>query len=142
MSSSAAFIGTNTENPFLYRKFGLSEITVFRNGFANAGTPMSTRDDIRLYFNSMGALAFNENGHGISLADFPRHYIMVCYLTSTQEATYDSIYTESTNSSLSVELKFVAALANNIEKLSLGEKCSTVYIDSTRNVSKNSLPLS
>ena len=142
MSASAAFIGTNTENPFSYRKFGLNEITVYRNGFATAGTPMSTRDDKRLYFNSMGALAFIENGHGMSLADFPRHYIMVFDLTSTQEATHDFIHPELTNSSLSVELKFGAALANNIKILFLGEKCSTVYIDSARNVSKNSLPMS
>ena len=141
MSASAAFIGTNTENPFSYRKFGLNEITVYRNGFATAGTPMSTRDDKRLYFNSMGALAFIENGHGISLADFPRHYIMVFDLTSIQEATHDFIHPELTNSSLSVELKFGAALANNIEIIFLGEKCSTVYIDSARNVSKNSLPM-
>ena len=142
MSASAAFIGTNTENPVSYRKFGLNEITVYRNGFATAGTPMSTRDDKRLYFNSMGALAFIENGHGISLTDFPRHYIMVFDLTSTQEATHDFIHPELTNSSLSVELKFGAALANNIEILFLAEKCSTVYIDSARNVSKNSLSMS
>ena len=142
MSASAAFIGTNTENPFSFRKFGQNEITVYRNGFATAGTPMSTRDDKRLYFNSMGALAFIENGHGITLADFPRHYIMVFDLTSTQEATHDFIHPELTNSSLSIELKFGAALANNIEILFLGEKCSTVYIDSARNVSKNSLPMS
>ena len=142
MSASAAFIGTNTENPFSYRKFGLNEIIVYRNGFATAGTPMSTRDVKRLYFNSMGALAFIENGHGISLADFPRHYIMMFGLMSTQEATHDFIHPELTNSSLSVELKFGAALANNIEILFLGEKCSTVYIDSARNVSKNSLPMS
>ena len=142
MSASAAFIGTNTENPISYRKFGLNEITVYRNGFATAGTPMSTRDDKRLYFNSMGALAFIENGHGISLADFPRHYIMVFDLTSTQEATHDFIHPELTNSSLAVELKFGATLANNIEIIFLGEKCSTVYIVSARNVSKNSLPMS
>ena len=97
MSASAAFLGTNTENPFSYRKFGLNEITVYRNGFATAGTTMSTRDDKMLYFNSMGALAFIENGHGISLADFPRHYIMVFDLTSTQEATHDFINPELTN---------------------------------------------
>ena len=117
MSASAAFVGINTENPFSYRKFGLIEITVYRNGFATAGTPMSTRDDKRLYFNSMGALVFIENGHAISLADFPRHYILVFDLTSTQEATHDFVHPELTNSSLSVELKFGAALGNNIEIL-------------------------
>ena len=89
----------------------------------------------------MAALAYVENGHGISLSDFPNHYIMVFDLTSTQEATHDFIHPELTNSSLSVELKFGAALPRNIEILFLGEKCSTVYIDSSRNVSKNALPI-
>ena len=88
----------------------------------------------------MAALAYVENGHGISLTDFPEHYIMVFDLTSTQEATHDFNHPELTNSSLSVELKFGTALPSNIEILFLGEKCSTVYIDSSRNVSKNALP--
>ena len=37
-----AFIGTNNANPFHYRIFSLREITFYRNGFATAGTPMST----------------------------------------------------------------------------------------------------
>ena len=43
-----AFIGTNTLNPFSYRKFDLNEIIIYRNGFATAGTPMSTTDNKRL----------------------------------------------------------------------------------------------
>ena len=35
---SNAFIGTNNINPYHYQKFDLSEITVYRNGFATAGT--------------------------------------------------------------------------------------------------------
>ena len=142
MCRSDAFIGTNTRNPFSYRKFDLNEIIIYRNGFATAGPPMSTTDNKRLYYNSMAALAYVENGHGISLTDFPEHYIMLFDLTSTQEATLDFVHPELTNSSLSVELKFGAALPNNIEILFLGEKCSTVYIDSARNVSKNALPMS
>ena len=136
-----AFIGTNTVNPFNYRKFGLREITVFRNGFATAGTPMSTIDNKRLYYNSMSALAYVENGHGIPLSEFSNHFIMVSDLTSTQEATHDFIHPELTNPSISVELKFDTALTNNVEVFFLGEKSSTVYIDSARNVSKNILPM-
>ena len=84
--------------------------------------PMSTSENKRLFCNSRGALAFIENGHGISLADFPSHYTMVFDLTSTQEATHDFIHPELTNSSLSVELKFGAALANDIEILFFGRK--------------------
>ena len=88
----------------------------------------------------MAALAYVENGHGIPLTNFPNHYIMVFDLTSTQEATHDFIHPELTNSSISVELKFDADLAANTEILFLGEKASTIYIDSARNVSKNALP--
>ena len=117
-----ALIGTNTANPFHYQKFGLREITIYRNGFATAGTPMSTTDNKRLYYNSRSALAYVENGHGIPLSEFANHYIMVFDLTGTQEATHDFIHPELTNSSLSVELKFDAALAHNVEIFFLGKK--------------------
>ena len=94
MCRSDAFIGTNTLNPFSYQKFGLNEIIIYRYGFATAGTPMSTTDNKRLYHNSMAALAYVKNGHGMSLSDFPNHYLMVFDLTSTQEATHDFIHPE------------------------------------------------
>ena len=102
---------------------------------------MSTTDNKRLYYNSMSALAYVENGHGIPLSAFANHYIMVFDLTSTQEATHDFIHLELTNSSLSVELKFDAALAHNVEIIVLGEKASTINIDSAKNASKNALPM-
>ena len=105
---------------------------------------MSTNDNKRLYYNScLGcALAYVENGHGIPLSDFAHHFIKVFDLTSTQEAaTHDFIHPELTNSSSSVELKFDTDLPNNIEFFFLGEKSSTVYIDSARNVSKDVLPM-
>ena len=142
MCRSGAFIGTNTLNSFSYRKFDLNEIIIHRNGFATAGTPMSTTDNKRQYYNSVAALAYVENGHRISLTDFPEHYIMVFDPTVTQEATHGFIHPELANSSLSVELIFGEAFPNNIEILFLGEKCSTVYIDSARNVSKNALSMS
>ena len=136
-----AFIGSNTANPFHYQKFGPIEKTIYRNGFAMAATPMSITDNKRLYYNSMSALAYVENGHGIPLSEFANHYIMVFDLTSTQEANHNFIHPELTNSSLSVQLKFDAALAHNVEILFLGEKASTIYIDAARNASKNALPM-
>ena len=137
---SNAFIGTNNINPYHYQKFDLSEITVYRNGLATAGTPMLTNDNKRLYYNAMSALAYVENGHGIPLIDFEHHFLMDFDLTSTQEATHDFIQPELTNSSLSAELKIDTDLPNNMKFLSW-EKSSTVYIDSARNVSKNVLPM-
>ena len=112
---SNAFIETNNINPYHYQKFDLSEGTVYRNGFATAGTPMLTNDNKRLYYNSMSALPYVENGHGIPLSDFAHHFIVVFDLTSTQEATHDFIHPKLTNSSLSVEPKFDTGLPNNIE---------------------------
>ena len=40
--------GTNTANLHHYQKFGLREITIYQNGFATAGTPISTTDNKRL----------------------------------------------------------------------------------------------
>ena len=87
---------------------------------------MSTTDNKRLYYNSMNALAYVENGHGITLNEFANHFIMVFELTSTQETTHDFVHPELTNSLLSVELKFDAALAHNVEIFFLGEKASTL----------------
>lgn len=137
MNTNEAFLGTNVTNPFHYQKFDLEEIVIYRNGLPVAGTPLSTTSDKRLYFNSMNALAYLENGHGIPLSEFPNHFVMVFDLTSTLEASHDFIHPELTNSSIAIELKFGTALPNNVEILLLGEKLSTVYIDSARNISKN-----
>ena len=82
-----AVTGTNTANSFHYQKFGLREITIYRNGFVTAGTPMSKSDNERLYYNSMIALAYLENCKRIPLSEFANHYIMVFDLISTQETT-------------------------------------------------------
>ena len=49
----------------------------------------------------MNALAYVENGHGVPLSEFARHFIMVFDLTSTQEATHEFFHPELTNSSFS-----------------------------------------
>ena len=100
---------------------------------------MSTVDNKRVYFNTIGSLAYIENGHGIPLDDYENHFVMVFDLTSTQEASHDFLHPELTNASISLELKFGSALTDNIEILLLGEKTSTIYINSDRNVSKNTL---
>ena len=60
-------------------------------------------------------------------------------LTSTQEASHDFLHPELTNCSISVDLTFSRALADNVEILLLGERNSTFYITSDRKVTKNAL---
>ena len=77
-------------------------------------SPISTDDDKRLYFNTISDLAYIDNGHGIKLSKYPSHFLMVFDLTSMQQASHDFIHPELTASSITVDLKFSAALPNNI----------------------------
>ena len=137
LNTNEAFLGNNRLNPFHYRKFGLERIYIYRNVLAVADSPISTDDDKRPYFNTISDLAYIDNGHGIKLSENPSHFLMVFDLTSTQKVSHNFIYPELTNSSNTVELKFSVALPNNIEIFSIGEKASTIYVDSARRVSKN-----
>ena len=83
---------------------------------------MSTTDNKRLYNNSRTSILYVENCHGIPLSKIATRYIMVFDLTITQKATHDFIHAELKNSSLSVELKFDAAFAHNVEIFSLEKK--------------------
>ena len=140
MSSNTAYLGSNRTNPFHYQKFQLNAIIVYRNGLPIAGTPVSTTDNKRIYYNTLEALDFVFNkSHGISLANYHNNYIMAIDLTSTQEASHDFIHPELTNCTISVELKFDAPLGENLELLFMGERASTVYVRSDSKIAKNTL---
>ena len=140
MSSNTAYLGTNRTNPFHYQKFQLNEIIIYRNGLPIAGTPVSTIDNKRIYYNTLEALEFVfNNSHGISLANYHNHYIKAFDLKSCQEASHDFIHPELTNCTISVELKFDAPLGENVELLFMGERASTVYVRSDRKIAKNTL---
>ena len=137
LNTNEAFFKLNRLNPLHYRKFGLEQIYIYRNGLPVADSPISTDDDKRLFFNAISDLAYIDNGHGIKLSEHPSHFFMVFDLTSTQQASHDFIHPELTNSSITVELKFSTALPNNIEIFIIGKKTSKIYVDSARRVSKN-----
>ena len=121
LNTNEAFLGNNRQNPFNFRKFDLEQIYIYRNGLPVAESPISTSDDKRLYFIKISDLAYIDNGHGICLTDYTNHFIMVFDLTSTHEASHDFIQPQLTNSSISIELKFSAALPNNIKIFIVGE---------------------
>ena len=64
---------------------------------------------------------------------------MAFYLTSTQEVSQDYIHPELTKCTFSVELKFIAPQGENDELLFMGERASTVYVRSDRQIAKNTL---
>lgn len=139
MNTNTAFAGSNVTNPFHYQKFDLRNITLLRNGIPIAGTPLETADNKRAYFASLGSLSFTSHGHGIPLEEFDNHFVIVFDLTSTQEASQEYIHPELTNTSLSLDLTFGRQIAAAIEVFLLGEKTSTIYINKSRNISKNAL---
>ena len=140
MTTNQAYLGSNRTNPFHYQQFRLNQVTIYRNGQPIVGTPIATTFNHRIYYNTADALDFLEkNGHGIKISDYANHFIMAFDLTSTQEASHDFLHPELTNCSISVDLQFADALANNIEIILLGEKSSALYITSDRKVTKNAL---
>ena len=131
MATNQAYLGTNRTNPFHYQKLNLSQIVVYRNGQSIVGTPVSTTFNHRTYFNTLEALdILDKGGHGITLDNYPNHFILAFDLTSTQEASHDFIHQELTNCSISVQLTFDGALAANVEISFLGERSSTFYVNS------------
>ena len=140
METNQAYLGTNRTNPFHYQNFNLSQIVVYRNGQHIVVTPVSTTFNHRIYFYTLEALDFlDKDGHGITLENYPNHFIRAFDLTSTKESSHDFIRPELTNCSISVQLRFDGALAANVEILFLGEKSSTFYVNSERRVTKNSI---
>ena len=126
--------GQNNE-PIPLSKCDLRSITAYRNGHSIAGTLLETDTDKKMYLNSMGALAFDEHGHGFSFEEYANHYLLVSDLTSTHQASHDYLLPELTNASISISLRFDTALSQIIKVLLLGECASTIY-NNSKKVSK------
>ena len=128
--------------PFQYKKFQLSKIENQRgNGVSIAGTPIDTTKNTRLFYNTICALGFTKGGNGIQMSDFEEnHYFLIFDLTSSREAGKAfSLFPELTGSGITLKLSFTEALTDPVELILAGERFSQIFIDATRNMSKNSL---
>ena len=143
MVRNSCFRGTTiASTPFSYGKFGLQKVEIQRgNGVPIAGTPMDTGNSTRLYYNTISALGFNRSGNGTLMQDFEHnHFILVFVLTSTREASKSfTLFPELTGAGITLKLAFDAALTTAIDFFLIGERFSQIYIDSHRNISKNSI---
>ena len=121
------------------------QLTACRNTAREWGAfgwaPIDTSNNVRLYYTTFTALGFSKNGNGIKLEDFEdNHFFLVFDLTSTEEASRSlTLFPELTGSSLTLNLYFSIALEDAIELFLIGERFSQVFIDSARNISKNTL---
>ena len=129
-------------SPFSYQKFGVERVEIQRgNGVPLAGTPLDMSNNVRLYYNTITALGFTKKGNGIRLEDFEdNHFILVFDLTYTEEASKKlTLFPELTGSSLTLKLYLSKALDDTVDLFLIGERFSQVFIDSARNISKNTL---
>ena len=139
VTTNKAFLGGKQENPHHLRKFHLESDTVYRKGYPIAGTALQSDEEKKLYLNSLKALFFEEQGHGVSSNDLPNHYLLVFALRSTQQASHVYFHPQLTNGSNSNGLSLSTQLTDSIEVFLLGEKTSTIYFDSFQKVAKNFL---
>ena len=136
------FRGSTVEcTPFRYKKFQLSKVEIQRgNGVPIAGTPINTTSNTRLYYNTVCALGFERGGNGIEMADFEdNHFFLVFDLTSSREASKSlTLFPELTGAGITLKLDFTTALTDPVELFLVGERFSQVFVDSERNIRKNS----
>ena len=128
--------------PLNHSPFGVQRVEIQRgNGVPLAGTSLDTSNNIRLYYSTIKALGFTKSGNGIRLEVFEdNNFILVFDLTSTKEASENlTLFRELTGSSLTLKLYFSEALGDAIEFFLISERLSQVFIDSARNISKNTL---
>ena len=79
-------------------------------------------------------------GYGTAITDFEDHFVLVFDQTSTREASKGlALFPEITGSSLTLKLLFGKALEKTVELFVIAERFSQSFIDSQRNITKNSL---
>ena len=127
-------------SPFSCQKFDVQRVEIqLGYGLPLAGTPLDTNNNVRLYYNTITGLGFARSGNGIKFEDFDENqFFFVFDLTSTEEASKGlTLLPEFTGSSLTLKLCFSKVLDDAVEVFFIGERFSQVFIDSARNISKN-----
>ena len=138
MNTSSAFNGHFQENPFLYRKFGLRELSIELSGGGGGGAvvSMDTTKNCGAYVTTMRAMNFNKEIPALSNDFLTDPYVLVFDLTSLQDAGENVHYPEISGESLRLEMFFERPLTNVTELIVLEERISTVKIDQFGTVAK------
>ena len=136
------FGGTTTAStPSSYEKFDLQKVELLRrNGLPIAGTPLDTSNDTRLFYNIITPLGFEPDGNSITFEDYQDiHFYLVFDLTSTREASKSlTLFHELTGARITLKLSFSEVLPEAVELFLIGERFSQIFIEDSRNISKNS----
>ena len=90
MNTTSAFIVSYTKNPFSYQQKDLRQITILK-GFQQT-VDFDAADSCRLYVTRMKAMNILDDIPSIPTDTSKDHFVLVFDLTSTQDATENSIY--------------------------------------------------
>ena len=126
MNTNSAFTGSYTENPFWYQHLDLRQIRILREG--QSIVDFETNDNCRLYVRTMKAMNFQDDIPSIPFDNFKDHYVLVCDLTSMQDAT-ENCYPELFGERLRLELNFTFPPEHVIELIVLRGRMSSVAVD-------------
>ena len=138
MNLERNFMGEVGSNPFCYRKFGLSKVTIKRESQAIAGTPLSLQaSNVRAYHNTLKTLNVAHFGNGITLHNFDHHFILGFTLTADARVNDSTIRPELTGGRVSVSLEFSTPLGDNTRVFVYAERQSTIFINNEKKVTKN-----
>ena len=127
--------GTIATNPYNYRKFGLREVKIIRDGITIES--FDTTNGIEIYKKTLDNLHFTNESHGITYEEYDNKFIMVFDLTSTNESNVEVYYPELTGGSIRLELRFDIGLKEVTQLIVTAEKLSTVQIAESGKVSKH-----
>lgn len=139
MNNEADFTGNEKTNPFHYQKFNLHKFTFEREGARVGGTPVTvSQTDNFSYRTTQFALGLEHCGNGIPPEEFKHHYINVIRLTADIRTNDDTLRPELTGGRLTAFLEFSKPLVAPIRVFFYGERKSSIFINSSREVLKNS----
>ena len=140
MVAKDKFRGSKDTNLFLYKKYKIKRIEIKRgNGSPIAGTPIDTKNIVRIYHNTLTALGI-KNGGKISLEDFDNKLIVNFDSTSSQESSKNfTLFPEMAGAPITLKLFFTEALPEAVAFFIIGEKFGQVFIETKRNIQKTKL---
>ena len=105
---NSAFNASYTENPFRYQQFELRQFRILRGG--QPLVDFDAADNCRLYVTTMKAMNFQGDIPSFPINSFKDHYVLVCDMTSLQDATESCHYSELVREPLRLELNFTFPL--------------------------------
>ena len=138
---NAAYVGSQTKSPFVFKPYNVREITIMANGRQYPAVPydLSWADSkyTRPYhdLHEVLQLANTTDSNGISLKDFKNHHCLYGFSLTNSMEDHPGCYELIKNGTTSIHIKFSNAVpAGGLVLIVLAEVDSLFMIDKNRTV--------